>query len=282
MKIVVCVKQVPDTDDVKINRKTGILMRSKVPGILNPADADMLSVAAEFAEEVRKCGEEVSVTCVTMGPPQAEAVLREGMAYGAEKGILVCDPAFSGSDTFATSLILAAAIEKLGGISLVFTGKQSTDGETGHIGPQLAEHLGMTQVTMAMRVWWEKGLITERVMDGTCEWLSVELPAVISVIKQADPVRDLSIGSICNAYERPITVWELADLKLSGTEVGIAGSLTEVVGTFLPEQSLAGEILTGNMGEISENLIEGLYDRHILSGIGIENAAGKNAAEKGR
>lgn len=265
MKIAVCIKQVPDTDNVKIDRKTGTLIRSEVPGILNPADSHALLAAAGFAEEVRKSGEAVTIICITMGPPQARAALREGMAYGADEGILLCDPDFAGADTFATSLVLAAAIEKAGEISLVFTGNQSTDGETGHIGPQLAEHLGMAQVTFARWVRWETNLIACQIMDGMQKHLRVELPAVISAGKRGRAPEDLSIGAICAAYDKPVTVWGLADLPLHKAAVGLSGSLTEVRRTYLPKESPKGEMLSGNQEELVKVVMEKLKDRHILS-----------------
>lgn len=135
MKIAVCIKQVPDTDDVKIDRKTGTLKRSEVSGILNPEDMSAVRMAAALRREMEKKGEKSSLTAITMGPPAASEVLREAMACGADEGILLCDRAFAGGDTFATSLVLAEAVKKAGGFSVIFTGRQTTDGETGHVGP---------------------------------------------------------------------------------------------------------------------------------------------------
>lgn len=264
MKLAVCVKQVPESDDVWIDKSTGTLMRNAVSGILNRADRKAIVMAAELAKDIKKSGEEVTITCITMGPADAKAVLRESIAYGADEGLLLCDPAFAGADTWATSLVLAAAVKKLGGISLIFTGKQSSDGETGHMGPQLAEHLGIPWLTMVRSVKWDKDLKAERVMDGVCEQLSIELPAVISVSEQLKEPETLSVGSICEACEKSVIHWNREDLKLCKELTGLTGSLTEVKRTFLPEQSLKGEMLSGPPGEAAGELVKRLYSRHIL------------------
>ena len=170
MKIAVCIKQVPDTDDVKIDRKTGTLKRSEVSGILNPEDMSAVRMAAALRREMENKGEKSSLTAITMGPPAASEVLREAMACGADEGILLCDRAFAGGDTFATSLVLAEAVKKAGGFSVIFTGRQTTDGETGHVGPQLAEHLGIGQLTLVRRVNWNGRLTAVRRFEGCLPW----------------------------------------------------------------------------------------------------------------
>lgn len=264
MKIAVCVKQVPGTDEVRIDKNTGSLMRNEVPGILNRGDIGALLMAAELAKKIKESGEKVSITCITMGPPGAEAALRESIAYGADEGALLCDPAFAGADTWATSLVLAAAVKKLGGVFLTFTGKQSSDGETGHIGPQLADHLSMPWLTMVRSVKWDKDLKAERIMDGVCDQLSIELPAVVSVIEQPEEPETLSVGSICEAYEKSVIHWNQTDLKLDKEQTGLAGSLTEVRRTFLSAQSLKGEMLPEEPEEAARVLIKRLQGRHML------------------
>ena len=264
MKLAVCVKQVPASDDVKIDEKTGTLRRSDVPGVMNPADYGALLMAVDLKRQLRECGIEASLTAVTMGPADASLVLREAMACGADDGILLCDRSFAGADTWATSLVLASAIEKEGGFSVIFTGKQSTDGETGHIGPQIAEHLGAAQLTCTEQIWWKDGLEAERVFDGIRERIAVELPAVLGTAAGAGKPFSLPIGAICDACERPIRVWNREDLGLDASETGLAGSRTWVRRTFLPEGGMKGVMLTGSVDEMAERLLDELENRHLV------------------
>lgn len=268
MKIIVCVKQVPDSDEVKIDPGTGTLRRSEVPGVLNPADAAAVQSAIELAGELRSCGREVSVTALTMGPPPASAVLRESMACGADDGVLLCDRLFAGADTWATSLTLAAAVRKLGGADLILTGRQSTDGETGHIGPQMAEHLDYCQVSGVETVRLAGRIEVVRRMDGREERLSVQLPAVLSMAENRTPSGGLPVGAICDAYEKNMTVWDAGALGLSGEQTGLSGSRTVVMRTFLPEAAEKGERLTGSCMQMAEQLRERLEERHLLQRAG--------------
>lgn len=277
MKIIVCVKQVPDSDEVKIDSGTGTLRRSEVPGVLNPADAAAVQSAIELAGELRSSGREVSVTALTMGPPPASAVLRESMACGADDGVLLCDRLFAGADTWATSLTLAAAVRKLGGADLILTGRQSTDGETGHIGPQMAEHLDYCQVSgvETVRLAGPRGsadsagrIEVVRRMDGREERLSVQLPAVLSMAENRIPAGGLPISAICDAYEKNLIVWDAGALGLSGKETGLSGSRTVVMRTFLPEAAEKGERLTGSCMQMAEQLRERLEERHLLQRAG--------------
>ncbi|WP_125144360.1 electron transfer flavoprotein subunit beta/FixA family protein [Clostridium transplantifaecale] len=258
MKIAVCIKQVPDTDNVKIDRKTGTLRRSEVPGILNPADLTAIRMAARLKKEAEEKGEETSLTAITMGPPAACEVLREAMARGADKGILLCDRAFAGGDTWATSLVLSEAVKKAGGFSVIFAGKQTTDGETGHVGPQLAEHLKMAQVTGTFQVSLDSGLTVKRIFDGSLETIECRTPAVIVCTGIDGGFQSLPIGRICDAYEKPLTVWGLRELGMTERETGRNGSKTEVRRTFMPESSAKGIMLQGNLDEMARTLAEKL------------------------
>lgn len=264
MKLAVCVKQVPASDDVKIDEKTGTLRRSEVPGVMNPADYSALWMAVNLKKQLMDCGIEAGLTAVTMGPAGSSMVLREAMACGADDGILLCDRSFAGADTWATSLVLASALKKEGGFSVIFTGKQSTDGETGHIGPQIAEHLGAAQLTCTEQVWWTGGLEAERVFDGIRERIGVELPAVLSAAAGEIKPFNLPIGAICDACERPIRIWNREDLGLSASETGLTGSKTWVRRTFLPESGMKGVLLTGSTDEMAERLLEELKEHHLL------------------
>ena len=264
MKLAVCVKQVPASDDVKIDEKTGTLRRSEVAGVMNPADYSALLMAVRLKKQLLDQGIEASLTAVTMGPPASSLVLREAMACGADDGILLCDRSFAGADTWATSLVLAAAIQKEGGVSVIFTGKQSTDGETGHIGPQIAEHLKAAQLTCTETAEWNDGLEAERVFEGIRERVGVELPAVLSAAAGEAQPFNLPIGAICDAYERPIRIWNREDLGLEPSETGLTGSKTWVRRTFLPEGGMKGVMLTGSVDEMADRLLDELEERHLL------------------
>lgn len=290
MKIAVCVKQVPDTDQVKFDRKTGTLMRSGAPGVLNPADFYAVRTAVGLAGNLKKQGEEASVVALTMGPKAAEAVLRESIAIGADEVVLLCDRAFAGADTWATSLVLSKAIEKIGEVSLIITGKQSTDGETGHIGPQIAEHLKLPQITSAKTIRKSQDkLEVERTFEGYTEVLETSIPAVIAVGMEMEIDKDLPIGSICEAYEKEITTWNKEDLGLGADEIGLKGSMTEVKRTYFPETSKKGRMISGSVSEMAEELFTKLCEGHVLDNSGANAAlqggtepyGGKAQAESG-
>lgn len=262
MKIAVCIKQVPDTDDVKIDRATGTLKRSEVPGILNPADITAIRMAASLKKEMEKKGEPSSLTAITMGPPAASEVLREAMAWGADEGILLCDRAFAGGDTWATSLVLSEAVKKAGGYSVIFTGKQTTDGETGHVGPQLAEHLGIVPITSANQVSFNGKLLVKRRFDGCLETIESETPAVIACAGEPGEYQSLSVGAICEACEKPVLVWDREELSIPEEMTGIVGSKTAVRRTFLPERTSKGIMLEGTLEEMAHTLALSLKNRH--------------------
>lgn len=264
MKLAVCVKQVPASDDVKLDEKTGTLRRSEVPGVMNPADYHALFMAVRLKQQLMEQEIDVKITAVTMGPADASIVLREAMACGADDGILLCDRSFAGADTWATSLVLAATLRKEGDFSIVFTGKQSTDGETGHIGPQIAEHLGAAQLTCVEQVEWKDGLEAERVFDGLRERIGIALPAVLSASAGEAKPFNLPIGAICDACDRPIRIWDCEELGLDPEQTGLTGSKTWVRRTFLPERGTKGVMLSGSADEMADRLLKELDKRHLL------------------
>ena len=223
MKIAVCIKQVPDTDDVKIDRKTGTLKRSEVSGILNPEDMSAVRMAAALRREMEKKGEKSSLTAITMGPPAASEVLREAMACGADEGILLCDRAFAGGDTFATSLVLAEAVKKAGGFSVIFTGRQTTDGETGHVGPQLAEHLGIGQLTLVRRVNWNGRLTAVRKVGQPERKMGVNgSPTADIILENVKVHKSQILGEEGKAFQMAMKTLDSGRLVVAAQCLGIA------------------------------------------------------------
>ena len=243
MKILVCVKQVPDTTEVRINRETNTLQRQDVPSILNPFDRHALEEALRVKE---RCGGTVSV--LTMGPLQAQEVLKECLALGADEAVLVRDKAFAGADTLATSRTMAAAIAKLQPAELIFCGKQAIDGDTAQVGPELAEHLNMAQITCVSKLEVfpaERRLIAEREVEDGHEVLELSLPAVLTVSKSLNEPRYPSIKGRLRANKTSIPILTLADLGLQAEETGLQGSPTRVVRIFAPETRKGGEVIQG-------------------------------------
>ncbi|MEA4835452.1 MAG: electron transfer flavoprotein subunit beta/FixA family protein [Anaeromusa sp.] len=243
MKILVCVKQVPDTTEVRIDRETNTLQRQDVPSILNPFDRHALEEALRVKE---RCGGTVSV--LTMGPLQAQEVLKECLALGADEAVLVSDKAFAGADTLATSRTLAAAIAKLQPAELIFCGKQAIDGDTAQVGPELAEYLNMAQITCVSKLEVfpaERRLIAEREVEDGHEVLELSFPAVLTVSKSLNEPRYPSIKGRLRANKTSIPILMLAELGLQAEETGLQGSPTRVVRIFAPETRKGGEVIQG-------------------------------------
>jgi electron transfer flavoprotein beta subunit len=253
MNIIVCVKQVPDATDVRIDPDTNTLVREGVPSITNPFD--------EFAvEEGLRIREQHggTVTVITMGPPQAEDVLRTALAMGVDKVVLISDRAFAGADSLATSYTLARAIEKLGGADLVLTGKQAIDGDTAQVGPGIARRLGYTQLTYVKAVEEvdpDGATITVmRLIDGGREKVRGKLPALLTVVKDINTPRQPSVLKKKKARNAEIPVWGAADLDADPDCIGQNGSPTWVEKIFSPEQKSSGEVFTGETDELADRL----------------------------
>lgn len=251
MNIVVCVKQVPDSSEVKIDPIKGTLIRDGVPSILNPDDANALEEALRIKDKL----ENVRVTVITMGPAQALEMLRECLAMGADEAILLSDRAFAGADTWATSNTLAAALRKIPDIDIVFVGRQAIDGDTAQVGPQIAERLCIPQVTYVQKVDLEDGCcIVERQLENGYEAVRVKIPVLLSAVKELNTPRYMSIKGICEAYEKEITNWSLKDIGLRPDEVGLKSSPTKVFRSFSPEIKEKGVSIEGEPEDIVRKL----------------------------
>ena len=254
MKIVVCIKQVPDTANVRINPETKTLMREGVVSILNPFDNYAIEEAVRFKE---RFGAGASVTALTMGPPQAEAVLREAISMGVDEGVLLCDRAFAGSDTYATSYALALAIQKIGGVGIILFGKQAADGDTAQVGPGVAAHLGLPQITYVRKVESvdENTIVAQRMLEDGNETIKSALPCVLTVVKELNVPRLPSLKGKMAAKKAEITKWTAADLNADLAYCGLNGSPTKVVHIFSPPARTDGEIITGEPEEAVAKLV---------------------------
>ncbi len=259
MNIVVCIKQVPDTQEVRLDPVTHTLKREGVKAIINPFDLYALEEGLRVKDT--RGGH---VTVLTMGPPQAEAALREALGYGADAAVLLSDRNFAGADTWATALTLARAIEKLGGADLIFCGKQAIDGDTAQVGPMLAAILDLPYVSWARKLTFgdhSAALTVERLLDHGYDAVEVNLPALITVVKEINEPRPPSFKAKLKAKQAAIPVWGLADLELPPEAVGLAGSFTQVVKVFSPPARGAGETWTGEPAELAGRLWRRLQER---------------------
>lgn len=264
MNIIVCLKQVPDTNEVKINQETGTLIRDGVPSIINPDDRNALEEALRIKDEMGAI-----VKVVTMGPPQAKSALKEALAMGADEGYLISDRAFGGSDTWATATIIAAAIDKVGSYDIIFCGRQAIDGDTAQVGPEVAEFLGVTQVTYAkeVKINGDKLLVTRYTETGDY-LIEAKMPVLLTAIKELNNPRYPSVKGILEAYtngDDKIKVLTLADLELDTTQIGLKGSPTNVYKSFVPVKDKHNEIIEGiNKKEKVEKLMAILSDLKLV------------------
>lgn len=262
MKIIVCVKQVPDTNEIKINPETGTLIRDGVPSITNPDDANAL----EQALLVKDANPGSTVIVISMGPPQAKAMLQECIAMGADEAILLSDRALGGSDTWATSNALAAAIKKVGDYDLIFAGRQAIDGDTAQVGPQIAEKLGLTQVTYVEKFEMKgKEIHVRRAMEDGYEVIRTKMPCVLTVIKELNVPRYMSIQGIIKGANADIKVWGAADIDIDLTQVGLKASPTNVFKSFTPKPKGKGVVVEGDTArEIAGNLLGNMKEKHLI------------------
>lgn len=243
MHIAVFVKQVPDTTDVKIDPKTGTLMREGIPSIINPFDMYAIEEALRIKE---KAGGKVTV--VTMGPPQAVDALREAISYGVDECILVSDRAFAGADTLATSHTLSAAIKKMGDVDLIICGKQAIDGDTAQVGPGIAEWLNIPFVAFAGKVEIidNTKLKVYRMTEMGHDVVELPLPAAITVVKEINEPRMPSLKGKMRAKSYNPVAWKAADLEVDKLKIGLDGSPTRVYKVFSPKTDRKSEMIHGD------------------------------------
>jgi electron transfer flavoprotein beta subunit len=257
MNIIVCIKQVPETTEVRINPETNTLMREGVKSIINPFDMYAIEEAIRLKE---RFGGKVSV--LTMGPPQADSALREAISMGADEGYLVCDRAFAGSDTWATSYTLAGAIKKLGEYDLIICGKQASDGDTAQVGPGISTHLNIPQVTYVKKIEeaTDKMMRVERMLEEGFEIIQTPLPALLTVVKEINEPRIPSLRGLMRAKTAKITIFTQKELDLDPQQIGLCGSPTQVEKIFTPAPRVGGQMLKGEISAIAKQLVDLIKD----------------------
>ncbi|MCX5791051.1 MAG: electron transfer flavoprotein subunit beta/FixA family protein [Elusimicrobia bacterium] len=253
MNIIVCIKQVPNTTDVRIDPATNTLIRDGVESVINPFDAYAIEEAVRLRE---RCGGKV--TAVTMGPPQAETALKEAISLGCDDAVLVSDRKFAGSDTWATSYTLAAAIRKLEGFDVILCGKQASDGDTAQVGPGISAHLDIPQVTYVKKICEinDKLAKVERMTEEGYDVLETPLPCLFTVVKEINTPRMPSMKGLMRAKAAKITKFTAADLDADPAALGLDGSPTRVVKIFTPEPRKGGEMIAGSVSDVAKELAE--------------------------
>ena len=261
MNVVVCLKQVPGITEVKIDPETNTLIREGIKNIVNPFDTYALEEGVRIKE--RYGGK---VTTVTMGPPQAEEVLREAISLGADEAILLSDSAFAGADTLATAYTLATAINKIQEYDLIICGRQTVDGDTGQVGPELAEMLEMPFVAYVSKVEEIESdhMRIQRMVEDGHETIETLLPAVITVVKEINVPRLPSLRGLAKAKSAAIPIWTATELGVDENTVGLPGSATKVIKVFFPQRVHRGEILQGELESQVESLLNNLREIKVI------------------
>lgn len=254
MNIIVCIKQVPDTAEVRINPETNTLVRDGVPSIINPYDTHALEAGLQIKERVGG-----KVTVITMGPPQAETALREALSMGADDALLLTDRAFAGSDTWATSYTLAKAVEKLGA-DIILCGKQAIDGDTAQVGPEMAEFLNIPHIAYIRKIEEVKAdsIRVQRLMEEGYDIVESSLPVLLTVVKELNEPRLPSLKGKMAAKKAEIKKMGPADLGADENNLGLKGSPTQVKNIFAPEAKKDRKMLEGTPDEQVNNLVEEL------------------------
>ncbi len=262
MKIIVCIKQVPGTTEVKINPENNTLIREGIPNVINPFDVYAVEEGLRLRERFGG-----SVTVICMGPPSATEQLKETMGMGVDDAILVSDRAFAGSDTLATAYTLAKAVEKIGQVDLVLCGKQAIDGDTAQVGPEMAENLDWPHLTYVRKIndVANEKITAERMTDDGYELLELSLPALFTVVKEINEPRMPSLKGMMRAKKAEIPVWGPEDLDVDQSSIGLDGSPTQVWKTFIPDPRVQGEIFTGEVTEQVQTLVQRLLEKNIVS-----------------
>lgn len=261
MKIVVCIKQVPKSDTVKFDKKTGSLLREGVKSILNPYDFNAIEAAINIRE---KFGGEVYA--ITMGPPQAAEVIKEAMTMGVDSGVVLSDRAFAGSDTLATTYTLAKGIKKLCSPDVVICGKESIDGETGQVGPGLAVRLDMPSITCAEDIKFNgESFVIKKLYEWGYDIVETKPPVLITTLSSLNRPRLPSLKCMIKVKDTKIPLWNADDIGADPAKLGLSGSPTKVFKTFVPDFNAKQEMIQGNPEEQAEGLVNRLIKTGILN-----------------
>lgn len=260
MNIIVCIKQVPDTTEIKIDPVKNTLIREGVPSIMNPDDKGGLELALRMKD---KYG--ANVTVITMGPPQADLILREAFAMGVDRAILLSDRKFAGADTLATSYALAGAIKTLD-YDVIIAGRQAIDGDTAQVGPEMAEHLGLPQVSYVIDAEREKNgnFIVKKENEDSVQTLEVEGKCVLTVLASAFEARYMTVAGIVDAYDKEVEVWGADKLDVDENKLGLKGSPTKVWQSFPKQLKAPAEVFEVSEEEAVEIIVKKLKEKHLI------------------
>jgi electron transfer flavoprotein beta subunit len=263
MKIIVLIKQVPDTTEVKLDPKTGNLIREGIDSIINPDDRHALEAALSLKQTPKD-----KVIAVSMGPLQAIDAISEAMGMGVDKGILLSDRAFAGADTWATSFTLGKAVEKIKEFDLILCGHQAIDGDTAQVGPQVADYLGLPQVSYVCEIekLEENAVLVKRRLEDGFERIQCVMPALLTVISEINTPRRPNLENLIDACKEraQIEVWNAADIGVQTKEIGLEGSLTHVIKTFAPKFKRQGEMLEGRTKEAVTSLVGKMKETRLI------------------
>ena len=262
MKVIVCIKQVPDTTNVKINPETNTLVREGVESIINPFDLYAIEEGVRIKEKYGG-----TVTALSMGPPQVEESLIDAMSVGVDESYLLTDRAFAGADTLATSYTLASGIRKLGGADIILMGRQAIDGDTGQVGPGVAENLNLPHITNVKKIEEIKEdgtIIVERMIEGGYLRIKTKMPVVLTVVKEINEPRLATLRSKMLARKKKVEKWNKDALDVDEERIGLTGSPTQVIKIFSPPKSERGKIIEGDPKEAVRMLLEELVKLGVL------------------
>jgi electron transfer flavoprotein beta subunit len=256
VNIIVCIKQVPDTAEIRINPETNTLIREGVPSIINPFDLHAIEAALQIRDELGG-----KVTVLTMGPPQAETALREAISMGADEAVLLSDKAFAGSDTWATSYTLAKAIQKLGA-DIIFCGKQAIDGDTAQVGPETAEFLNIPHISYVKKIEEVRDnyIKVHRLMDEGYDIVESQLPILLTVVRELNQPRMPSLKGKMAAKKAEIKKMGKDEIEADENNLGLKGSPTQVRNIFAPETKADRKMIEGTPEEQVEALIKALKE----------------------
>lgn len=260
MNIVVLIKQVPDTTEIKVNFETGTLIRDGVKSIMNPDDRAGLEEALKIKDATG-----AHVTVLTMGPQQTDSMLREALAMGADKAILVTDAKFAGADTWATSSTLAGALEKID-FDLIIAGRQAIDGDTAQVGPQTAEKLGITHITYVEEITSidDKSVVVHRQYEDGYHVIKAALPCLLTTLTEMNKPRYMSIPRLMDVFDEEIEVWNFKDLTVDEANIGLKGSPTKVRKTFTKEATQKAELFDGSAKDAASLIVKELVSRKLV------------------
>ena len=264
LKIIVCVKQVPNTNEIKIDPVKKTLIREGVESILNNDDANALEEALKIKDKYPN----THITLITMGPPQAKDMLLECLAMGADDAVLLSDRALGGSDTWATSNALSAGIKNIGDYDIIFSGRQAIDGDTAQVAPQIAEKLGIPQVTYVTDFNIEEDLrsiTVKRDLEDGYEVIKLETPCLLTAVKELNKPRYMSVRGIFDATKKEISTWSAKDINISTDKVGLEASPTNVFRSFTPITKGKGKLIEADTEkETARKLLAELKSKHII------------------